>query len=284
MKKMLAALALAAGLALAVPALRAADDPKPADTKADKPAASDSKPADTTPKGKPVPSDLPVVKKEEREGGLIVEDLKLGEGAEVKEGETVVAYYHGTVKADGTVFDSAFERGAPIAFSLGQVIQGWQKGVPGMKVGGVRRLIIPAAQAYGASPPPGSKIPANADLVFVIQLEDVLKVEDVTPGTGEASGPQAVWVTAFTLTDDSGKVLDKATRDDPYVWIPNEWKPLESMMNGMKVGGKRKARIPASINEGRPGMPTSEHRPTGVPLNLEVELIALRNLPPKPRP
>jgi len=97
-------------------------------------------------------------------------DLKVGDGAEVQAGATITAHYTGAVAATGTVFQSSKDFGRPISFGLNQVIKGWTDGVPGMKVGGVRRLLIPADQAYGASPPPGSGIPANGDLVFDIEL------------------------------------------------------------------------------------------------------------------
>jgi len=101
-------------------------------------------------------------------------DLTVGTGKEAKSGDCVVAYYHGTL-TDGTVFDSAFERGAPNRFSLSRVIEGWQVGVPGMKEGGVRVLTIPSEQAYGSngSPP---VIGADADLVFVVELVEVVEI------------------------------------------------------------------------------------------------------------
>ncbi|HUB93746.1 MAG TPA: FKBP-type peptidyl-prolyl cis-trans isomerase [Verrucomicrobiae bacterium] len=70
----------------------------------------------------------------------------------------------------GHVFQSSHDFGEPISFPLNGVIAGWTKGVPGMKVGGTRRLLIPAALAYGGRPPYGSGIPVNADLVFDIEL------------------------------------------------------------------------------------------------------------------
>jgi peptidylprolyl isomerase len=70
---------------------------------------------------------------------------------------------------DGTIFQSSKDSGSPATFGLNQVIAGWTLGVPGMKVGGTRRLIIPAAQAYGAASP-APNIPANSDLVFDIEL------------------------------------------------------------------------------------------------------------------
>lgn len=97
-------------------------------------------------------------------------DLQVGTGDEVKPGDTVTAHYTGAVAVTGIIFQSSLDRGQPIPFSLDQVIQGWTEGVPGMKVGGKRRLLIPANLAYGANPPAGSNIPANADLVFDIEL------------------------------------------------------------------------------------------------------------------
>lgn len=98
-------------------------------------------------------------------------DTKVGDGTEVKSGDTVTAHYTGAVAKDGTIFQSSHDgENKPIPFSLNQVIKGWTDGVPGMKVGGTRRLLIPAAQAYGSNPPGGSGIPADADLVFDIEL------------------------------------------------------------------------------------------------------------------
>ncbi len=97
-------------------------------------------------------------------------DTTAGSGDEAKSGSTVTAHYTGAVAATGIIFQSSLDSGQPVPFSLNQVIKGWTNGVPGMKVGGTRRLLIPAVMAYGANPPPGSGIPANADLVFDITL------------------------------------------------------------------------------------------------------------------
>lgn len=99
-------------------------------------------------------------------------DIQEGNGEVVPAGATVTAHYTGAVAKDGTIFQSSHDQPGdqPIDFSLNGVIKGWTEGVPGMKVGGKRRLLIPAAQAYGASPPAGSNIPANADLVFDIEI------------------------------------------------------------------------------------------------------------------
>jgi FKBP-type peptidyl-prolyl cis-trans isomerase len=103
---------------------------------------------------------------------LEITDLKEGSGEVVKEGATVTAHYTGALVSNGTIFQSSYDGGSPIPFSLNGVIQGWTEGVPGMKVGGVRRLVIPAEKAYGANSP-SPDIPANADLVFDITLVSV---------------------------------------------------------------------------------------------------------------
>jgi peptidylprolyl isomerase len=102
---------------------------------------------------------------------LQTKELITGTGAEAKNGDTVTVNYVGVLYKNGKVFNASWETKEPFSFTLGkgQVIAGWDQGVPGMKVGGRRELIIPAALAYGAkgSPP---KIPANEPLVFVVDL------------------------------------------------------------------------------------------------------------------
>jgi peptidylprolyl isomerase len=102
---------------------------------------------------------------------LVKKDLVTGTGAEAKSGDTVSVNYVGVLYKGGKVFDASWKRKEPFSFTLGEgkVIAGWEKGVPGMKVGGRRELIIPAAEAYGATGSPPT-IPANAPLVFVIDL------------------------------------------------------------------------------------------------------------------
>jgi FKBP-type peptidyl-prolyl cis-trans isomerase len=100
-------------------------------------------------------------------------DTVVGTGPTVQPGATVTVDYTGAVAATGVIFQSSLDTGQPVSFGLSQVIPGWTDGVPGMKVGGTRRLLIPAAQAYGANPPSGSGIPANADLVFDITLHKI---------------------------------------------------------------------------------------------------------------
>lgn len=103
---------------------------------------------------------------------LQVVDLKPGDGVEVKAGATVTAHYTGALAKDGTIFESSHDAGQPATFPLSGVIPGWQQGVPGMKVGGKRRLVIPAALAYGEAGAPPT-IGPNEPLVFDIELVNV---------------------------------------------------------------------------------------------------------------
>lgn len=99
-------------------------------------------------------------------------DLVEGSGDEVPQGATITAHYTGALCKDGTIFQSSHDFGQPATFPLSGVIAGWTQGVPGMKVGGTRRLIIPAELAYGASSP-SPNIPPNSDLVFDIELVSI---------------------------------------------------------------------------------------------------------------
>jgi FKBP-type peptidyl-prolyl cis-trans isomerase len=106
------------------------------------------------------------------DSGLKYTDLKIGEGKEAKKGGTVVAHYVGTL-ADGTKFDSSYDRGQPATFPLTNVIEGWKEGIPGMKVGGKRKLVIPAELGYGKRGTPDGKVPPDAELIFEVELVDV---------------------------------------------------------------------------------------------------------------
>jgi FKBP-type peptidyl-prolyl cis-trans isomerase FkpA len=106
--------------------------------------------------------------------GLQYEDTTVGEGAEARKGQSVTVHYTGwlwTNGAQGAKFDSSRDRRDPFVFALGagMVIRGWDEGVAGMKVGGQRTLIIPAALGYGARGA-GGVIPPNATLKFDVEL------------------------------------------------------------------------------------------------------------------
>lgn len=117
--------------------------------------------------------DIDLGSMEERPGGLYVEDVEVGNGAEAFVGQLVVVHYTGWL-TDGSEFDSSRNAGVPLDVVIGQgnVIQGWDEGIPGMREGGRRRLVIPPGLAYGASGA-GGVIPPNATLVFDVELLEV---------------------------------------------------------------------------------------------------------------
>jgi peptidylprolyl isomerase len=129
--------------------------------------------------------------------GLKYIDVLVGTGDTPLTGDTVVVNYTGWTQADGKKFDSSVERTSPFTFPLGQsrVIAGWDEGVATMKVGGKRRLIIPAELGYGAQGQ--GSIPPNATLVFDIELLDVFRVgETAAPTPSPAPAPTATAGTA----------------------------------------------------------------------------------------
>ena len=126
---------------------------------------------------------------------LTVCDLVQGTGDPVAAGATVTAQYTGVGAATGKEFDSSWSRGEPATFPLDRVIQGWQKGIPGMKLGGRRLLVIPGALAYGATPPEGSGIEKDETLVFVV---------DLVPAPTPTVGPRVEGTGGVTVTGKAG--------------------------------------------------------------------------------
>jgi FKBP-type peptidyl-prolyl cis-trans isomerase len=100
---------------------------------------------------------------------LVIEDVVIGSGAVAANGDSVTVHYVGTL-LNGSQFDSSYSRNQPFTFRIGanQVIQGWERGVPGMRVGGKRRLTIPPSLGYGSQA--NGPIPANSTLRFEIDL------------------------------------------------------------------------------------------------------------------
>ncbi len=105
--------------------------------------------------------------------GLQYVDLAIGSGREAHAGETAIVHYTGTL-TDGKKFDSSKDRNSPFSFRLGagRVIKGWDEGVEGMKIGGIRKLVIPPQLGYG-SRGAGAAVPPNATLIFEVELLDL---------------------------------------------------------------------------------------------------------------
>lgn len=103
---------------------------------------------------------------------LIIDDVTLGSGAAVKEGDTVSVHYIGTLQ-NGQQFDNSYQKGEPFTFTVGdgKAIAGWEQGIVGMKVGGTRILVVPPELAYGDKG--YGPIPGNATLVFAVELMDI---------------------------------------------------------------------------------------------------------------
>jgi FKBP-type peptidyl-prolyl cis-trans isomerase FkpA len=110
--------------------------------------------------------------------GLIIEELVVGSGAVATPGQSIKVHYTGWL-TDGTRFDSTKDLDDPVVFPLGagHVMRGWDEGLQGMKVGGMRRLTIPPALAFGARGA-GGVIPPNATLVFEVELLEVCRTLD----------------------------------------------------------------------------------------------------------
>ncbi|MHB1458342.1 MAG: FKBP-type peptidyl-prolyl cis-trans isomerase [Armatimonadota bacterium] len=110
--------------------------------------------------------------------GLKYVDVVVGTGESINKGDLVLVHYTGWLN-DGKVFDSSKTKGEPFSFNIGtnppQVIKAWDEGVLTMKVGGKRILIAPASLAYGEDGTPGGPIPPNAELIFEVELLDVVK-------------------------------------------------------------------------------------------------------------
>lgn len=256
------------------PASSPATAPKPAEPA--KPAEAkpaEAKPAEVKPAEAGKPVTLP--------SGVIVEDLALGTGYEVKAGGAVVAHYKGTLKSDGTEFDSSYKRGQPIGFPLTGVIKGWQEGVPGMKVGGKRKLTIPAAQAYGEQEKKDRSgkiiIPKNSDLVFEIELVNALQSEDITVGTGDECKPNQTVKLHYkgTLKSDGSEFDSSYKTGQPAEFpLPSLIQGWQYGVPGMKVGGKRKLIIPWQFGYGEVGSPPNI--PGKADLVFEIELLGVK--------
>ncbi|MGZ3650317.1 MAG: FKBP-type peptidyl-prolyl cis-trans isomerase [Bdellovibrionota bacterium] len=168
--------ALISILAIAPAAARADDDvaatppakTAPAKTKKKAAKAKEEKVADKSATAKPL--------KVTKDDGLVIEDLKVGTGMEAKEGSRVRVHYKGTFM-NGKEFDSntseSLEKISPFTLDAGHLIAGWVEGIPGMKVGGKRKLKVPFKLAYGEAGTPDGSIPPRADLNFEVELLQV---------------------------------------------------------------------------------------------------------------
>lgn len=101
---------------------------------------------------------------------LVIDDVVVGDGDAAAAGDRVTTHYVGVSWSKQREFDASWNRGKTLSFGLDQVISGWGRGIPGMRVGGRRLLIVPPDLAYGDAPPPGAGILPGETLVFVVDL------------------------------------------------------------------------------------------------------------------
>ena len=224
---------------------------------------------------------------------LIKTDTKLGEGAEAQAGQTVTVHYTGWLfdesAADnkGAKFDSSLDRNDPFDFPLGagHVIEGWDVGVQGMKVGGQRTLIIPAEMGYGAQGA-GDDIPPNAKLVFDVKLLSVIRTEiiEIKKGEGaEAKAGQLVtvhytgWLFDKHAEQNKGMKFDSSRdRNEPFDFPLGHGRVISGWdvgVQGMMVGGQRTLVIPPEMGYGRRG--AGGVIPPNATLVFDVELLGV---------
>jgi peptidylprolyl isomerase len=224
--------------------------------------------------------------------GLKYADLVAGKGDPAKSGDFVEVHAVGWLQSDETRFENTYAK-APVLFRLGtgEVIKGWDEGIAGMKPGGKRKLLVPAALAYG-SQGRGLLLPPNSDLVFEVELLRVVAgfaAEDVAEG----EGPVAKWQDRVELSYHGalrvgGKTFDRNLSPEilPWVFQIGDRNPqmapiprgLECGIVGMKLGGRRKIAIPAELAYGARGRPP--HIPPEADLAFEVELTSIVAEPP----
>lgn len=221
--------------------------------------------------------------------GLEVWDAKEGKGEAVKAGARLKVHYTGWL-TDGTIFDSSVVRKEPIKFGLDGLIKGWQQGLPGMKVGGVRRLRIPPQLAYGDQQK--GKIPANSTLIFEVELLEMenkpmlpdlmakewkkqangLEIWDVKEGEGAAVKAGGKVTVHYTGWLTNGKEFDSSVGGRPISFgLDQVIKGWQEGIPGMKPGGIRRLKIPAELGYGKRG--AGADIPPDSVLVFEVQLI-----------
>jgi FKBP-type peptidyl-prolyl cis-trans isomerase len=211
-------------------------------------------------------------------GKLEIKDVKVGTGPAAKNGDMITVNYTGKL-TNGKVFDTSKKPGGqPFTLTLGkgQVIEGWEKGLVGMKVGGHRILRIPPAMGYGAAGA-GTDIPPNATLIFDVEL---VRIEKITvqilktgKGVGVKEGDSITVNYAGKLTN--GKQFDAGSLD-VEVGVTGLIPGFTQGLLGMKMGEKRRITIPPSLGYGSrviPGPGGEALIPANSTLVFDLELV-----------
>lgn len=225
---------------------------------------------------------------------LVVEDLTVGDGTVVADGDSITVDYIGALYSDGTVFDNSYE-GEPFSLTLGggQVIPGWDEGLVGMAVGGRRQLTIPPDKAYG-SEGSGDVIGPDATLVFVIDLRaaltppqpapapdqlDEFSSEDLVVGDGAEATPGSQLEFHYVAVDAAdGSLVDSTwVRGQAMTSVVGEGALIPGLDLGllnMKEGGRRRLVLPPAQAWGDVGVESFVD--PGTTIVFEVDLLSVQ--------
>lgn len=212
----------------------------------------------------------------EPEGELLIEDLQEGDGPAVKAGDPIMVSYVGRLE-DGTVFDTSEDDELPLAFTLGvgQVIEGWDQGIAGMRPGGTRRLTIPPHLAFGRRGF-GDAVPGNATVIFDITLDRILDdvyIEDRVDGEGATAKTGKILTVNYTGTLLGDIEFDSAEGFTFELGSTGFIEGWHRGLEGMRAGGKRMIVIPYHLAYGQAG---NGIIPPFSVLTFVVELLEVR--------
>ena len=264
------------------------------------PAEAEAQPAPDTSEV-PAPAEAAAADLNTTASGLQYVILEEGSGEQPQPGDVVAVHYEGKL-ADGTVFDSSYERGDPIRFPLGQgyVIPGWEEGIGLLREGSKARLVIPPNLAYGETGAGDGVIPPNSTLTFEVELVEImagspeaptevsgadltttesgLQYYDLQAGTGPSPGPGQTAVVHYTGWLQDGTKFDSSLdRGEPFEFAVGAGQVIPGWDEGvasMQVGGKRQLVIPSELGYGEQG--ASGVIPPNAILVFEVELLEVK--------
>lgn len=200
-------------------------------------------------------------------GEVVITDLTIGDGDEIQPGHTLRVDYVGRLP-DGSTFDSTDETGEEFIFTfgIGQVIEGWDEGLEGMREGGTRRLEIPSHMAFGqrgrCRTDGTCPVPPNTDVTYevtVVAIFDEVLVEDQTEGTGRVAENGDILFVDFVGQLQNGDVFDESLSvGAPFQFQLGQGRVIagwDQGLPGMKAGGRRIITVPPSLGYGPFGSP-----------------------------
>lgn len=212
--------------------------------------------------------------------GLKYVDLVVGTGDSPAPADSITVQYTGTLE-NGTIFDASrlHEGGGSASFPLNTVIKGWIEGVSTMKVGGVRKLVIPPDLAYGDHSAGAGVIPPNSTIIFLVELLDIpkVKIQDTQVGTGAEVVDGKTVVVNYTGKLEDGTMFDTTAGKQPFEFVLGSSLVIPGWnqgLRGMKVGGKRTLTIPPGLAYGEQGAEGTV--PPNSTLTFEVELLDVK--------